>query len=101
MGNRLELHEQLCTLLGARNVYFQPPNGLQMTYPCIVYDRTKIRTQFASGRPYLHQKQYTVTAIGQDPDSALPDRIAEMPTCKHDRAFKADNLYHDVFTIYF
>lgn len=99
MGTRLDLHQLLCDILGTSNVYFQPPSTVRIEYPCIVYDRSKIHTKFADDRPYLHKKQYTVTSIDRNPDSVLPDRLAELPGCVHDRQYQADRLYHDVFTI--
>ena len=37
MAQRLILQSALEAILGSRNVYFQPPSGFQMQYPCIVY----------------------------------------------------------------
>ena len=41
---RLELHEILCTILGSRNVYFQPPESIKMNYPAIVYGLDDMQT---------------------------------------------------------
>lgn len=101
MGQRLDLHEVLCNILGSRNVYFQPPTGFRMPYPCIVYKREKIDTRFAGNKPYLHTNRYSVTVIDQDPESQIPNGIADLPMCVHDRQFVNDNLYHDVFTLYY
>ena len=35
--DRLILHDELITLLGSSNVYFQPPTSIKMNYPCIIY----------------------------------------------------------------
>lgn len=99
MGKRLDLHKLLCDVLGTNNVYFKPPSTVRMEYPCIRYERSKIFTKSANNRPYWHGKQYTVTLMYRDPDSLLPDLIAELPGCKHDRHYSVDQLYHDVFTI--
>ena len=32
MDRRLKLHEELCDILGSRNVYFQPPETVKMKY---------------------------------------------------------------------
>lgn len=101
MGRRLDLHEILCEILGSRNVYFQPPTGFQMKYPCIVYDRSKIDTRYAENVPYAHFNRYSVTVIDRDPESEIPYKIADLPKCAHDRQFVNDNLYHDVFTLYY
>ena len=101
MGQRLDLHELLCTILGSRNVYFQPPEGFKLSYPCIVYERDRIDSDHADNQPYLHHIRYSVTVIGKDPDSLIPKKIADLPMCRYDRAFVSDNLHHDVFTLYY
>lgn len=101
MGQRDDLHELLVAAVGYRHVYFQPPEGFRMSYPCIVYKREKIDTRFAGNLPYNHTNRYSVTVIDQDPESLIPGRIAEFPMCVHDRQFVSDNLYHDVFTLYY
>ena len=72
-----------------------------MSYPCIVYERERIESDHANNKPYLHRKRYSVTVIDKDPESEIPDRIAAFPSCRHDRHFVNDNLYHDVFTLYY
>ena len=101
MAPRTELQTLLEQVLGSGNVYFQPPNNITIAYPCIVYKRSRIESEFADNEPYGHQKRYTVTVISRDPDNAVVDQIAALPKCSHDRFFTADNLNHDVFTLYF
>ena len=72
-----------------------------MSYPAIVYSRAAILTDHADNNPYYLRKRYSVTVIDRNPDSVLPDKLAEWPMCRHDRHFKVDNLNHDVFTLYF
>lgn len=98
---RSELQLLLRTMLGDKYVYFQPPSNVKMVYPCIVYSRSKIDGKHADNNVYKIGVQYTVTVIYTDPDSDLPFKIATIPTAKHADHFTADNLYHDVFTIYF
>lgn len=93
------LHDLLKEL--TTNVYFQPPNGLQMVYPCIVYKRDQANTIFADNNPYRNTKRYQVTVIDRDPDSVIPDKVAAFPLCTFNRFFTADNLNHDVFNLYF
>lgn len=72
-----------------------------MAYPCIVYQRYTAKTQFADGVPYIHDTRYQVTAIDSDPDSIIPSKLAELPTCIKNRFFVVNNLNHDVFDLYF
>lgn len=101
MGQRLELQTILENLLGSSNVYFQPPSGFMMSYPCIVYSRSNIRSDHADNFPYKLEKQYTVTVIDANPDSQIPMKVASLPGCEYDRGFKSGNLNHDVFNILF
>lgn len=101
MDRRLKLHDLLCEILGSRYVYYQPPEGFKMNYPCIVYTREKIKTDYANNRPYIHQDRYSVTSIDTDPESTTPRKIADLPTCSHDRHFVSDNLHHEVFILYY
>jgi hypothetical protein len=83
------------------NVYFQPPPDTDMHYPAIVYHRDSSSTRFANNVPYGRTKAYQVTVISSNPDSKIPDRVAALPMCEHQRFFSNDGLNHDVFTLYF
>ena len=72
-----------------------------MEYDCIVYERKLIKPTFANNQPYLLNDCYQVTLIYRNPDSDLPKKVALLPMCVHERHFTADNLHHDVFTLYF
>ncbi len=98
---RTDLQTLLETLLGSANVYFQPPPNFTMSYPCIVFERSNIRTKHADNFPYLHRKQYTLTVIDANPDSAIPDKVSKLQACIFDRHFVTDNLNQDVFNILF
>lgn len=101
MGERVQLQTLLENLLGTRNVYFQPPVNLEMQYPCIVYRRDNAVTEFAGNKPYRNTKRYQVTVIDTNPDSLIPDMVASLPSCIHNRFFTADKLNHDVYNLYF
>lgn len=101
MGRRLDLQAVLVELLGSDNVYFQPPANVTMKYPCIVYRRDNIHTNYADNESYLVTKRYQVTVIDQNPDSELPDKVSKLPACSFDRFFTADNLNHDIFSLFF
>jgi hypothetical protein len=101
MAQRLELQDLLVDLLGSPNVYFQPPATVVMQYPCIVYSRNTMNTEFADNRPYKHKKRYQLTVIDPNPDSDIPDKVAELPLCSFERFFAADNLNHDIYNLFF
>lgn len=83
------------------HVYFQPPNNSHILYPCIVYERDVAETAFADNSPYRYTKKYLVTVIDPNPDSEIPDKVAELPLCTHNRFFTTSKLNHDVFNLFF
>ena len=97
--------EQLQSLLeeaaGGNQVYFQPPANVQMSYPCIVYERDNARTIHADNAPYHIRHRYTIKVIDANADSPMWDKVANLPSATHDRHYTAGNLHHDVFNIYF
>lgn len=101
MAPRLQLQSLLEGIPGVAKVYFQPPTGFEMQYPCIVYERDSASTDYAGNRPYRYEQRYLVTVIDRNPDSGIIERLAFFPKSAYDRHFVADNLHHDVFTIHF
>ena len=105
-GSRLDLHNILINILGTQGqtlsrVYFQPPPTVTMKYPCIIYKRDNREDTFANNRLYIGMKRYSVTVVDQDPDSLIPEKVLELPYCSFATHFAADDLNHDVFTLYF
>ena len=101
MSSRLELQTLLEETLGSRNVYFQPPDSITMKYPAIVYSRNSIRNRNANNGVYNQDISYSITVIDKNPDSEIVTKVSQLPMCRFDRHYKADNLNHDVFTLYF
>ena len=101
MAQRLELQTLLEELLGTRNVYFQPPSGFMLSYPCIVYERSNIFSNSADNAPYKLENEYQITVIDVDPDSVHPKNVSKLPRCVFANHFTVDNLNHDVFNITF
>lgn len=100
MANRLDLDNKFREILGNGNVYFNPPESVKMKYEAIRYSRKQIVNEFANNSVYKQDDCYEVIAIYRNPDSDLPRKISMLPKCSHDRQYVADNLIHDVFTIY-
>lgn len=96
---RIDLQSLLESILGSRNVYFQPPT--KMVYPCIMYERANAFTDKADNINYQTAMRYTLTLIGKVADNQeLVEQIMSIPYCTYERSYKADNLYHDVFNLY-
>jgi len=101
MGQRVDFQVILEELLGSGAVFFQPPTNFKMVYPCIVYRRDDVRPEHANNKLYQSTTRYQVTVIDRNPDSVIPDKVAQLPMTNFDRFFTADNLNHDVFNVYF
>lgn len=98
--SRIELQDVLESLLGSRNVYFQPPESIKLQYPAIVYCLNDIKPTHANNGKYLWNHNYTLTLIDKDPDSEFVEMILQLPLCRFDRHYKSDNLNHFVFSLY-
>jgi hypothetical protein len=83
------------------HVYFQPPANVQMTYPAIVYERDRADSKYADNKPYSVTKKYQVTLVSRNPDESIFEALAALPMCAHESSYVADNLNHDVFSMYF
>lgn len=107
MDPRLKLHNLLETTFTDATgispngrVYYQPPESVRLSYPCILYKLSDMPSRSANNRPYIVNHTYELTVIDRDPLSALREKIAQLPRCILIRSFEADNLHHYVFRIY-
>ena len=100
MADRLELHSVLQELLGSSNVYYQPPESIKMQYDAIRYSKKNIASKYANDRKYSMMDCYDVTVISRLPDNPVIKKLLSLPYCSYDRHYVADNLHHDVLTIY-
>ena len=99
MGNRADLHAILVDFLGSNRVYFQPPARLE--YPCVVYQLDDYSVDYGNDKIYRNKKRYSVTLIGRNPDvDEFTQKMFSLPYCSFNRRFINENLYHDVFNIY-
>ena len=97
---RLQLHFELCDILGTKNVYFQPPSSVKMAYPAIVYQLEDIVNAFANNNVYGSRRKYIVTLIDPNPDSPFIKPLGEMSTCRFMRFYVSEGLNHYVFTMF-
>lgn len=101
MSDRTSLQTFLEELSESKNVYFDPPASVQMKYPAIRYTRKSIDKLVANDATYRLLKPYELIVIDKRSESPLIDKLLALPYCSHDRHYKADNLHHDVFTLYY
>ena len=100
MADRLELHSVLQELLGSSNVYYQPPESIKMQYDAIRYSKKTIDSKYANDRKYSMIDCYEIIVISRLPDNPVIKKLLSLPYCSYDRPYIADNLHHDVLTIY-
>ena len=96
---RTDLNDLLHTFCD--NVYFQPPTGTSLSYPCIVYTLDNLDSVYADNAHYDINSRYTLTYITRDPDDENRIELVKLPMCRFDRHYKSDNLNHYVYTIYY
>ena len=101
MADRLDLQGLLEELLESRNVYYKPPESIKMQYPAIRYSKKNIQSVYANNSKYLMRDCYELIVISRSPDHPVIKKLLALPYCSYDRPYVADNLYHDVLTIYY
>ena len=99
MGSRLELQKLLESILGSRNVYYQPPESIKIKYPAIIYSRNNVDNNFADDIVYMQNHTYQIIVIDANPDSEIVNKISKLPMCRYNRHYTSDNLNHDVFIL--
>ncbi len=98
---RIQFHEKLCTILGSRNVYFQPDENVRLKYPCIVYERDSGYVLHANDDKYRYLPEYLTTVIDRDPTSEIPEHLlGSFKMSRFVRSYVADNLNHIVIAIF-
>lgn len=101
MGQRIDLQRKLESILGSKNVYFQPPDKTVLKYPCIIYSLDYMSTKFADNNPYNVSKRYNVAYIDRRPDSDIPDQLAMMHMTTFSSHMATEGLNHYYFNTYF
>ena len=101
MGTREDLDAIFCNLLGNDHVYFQPPENLRIEYNCIIYSLDDLYDVMADNIAYHRKRRYKVLYITSDPDDENIFAIADLPFCKMNRPYVAENLHHYPYTLYY
>ena len=98
-----ELYEILQGIMGdSGRAYYQPPENLKLSYPCIVFERSNALIDYADNNPYQITKRYTITLMTKTADNdEFVDQLLNLPMCTYDRQFITEGIVHDVFSIYF
>lgn len=83
------------------HVYFRNPGSTKMQYPAILYHLDREYAAHANNHSYTRIKRYRVTIMDRNPDSPIPDILAELPMTGFLAANDLDGLHHTIYSIYF
>lgn len=100
---RIQLHEKLCSILGSRNVYYDPPENVKLQFDCIVYSLDQVQQAYANNGTYVLVTGYLLTIITRTPEAQTRIVGELMKTFSYvgwDRAYVIDHLHHAVVSIY-
>lgn len=100
MNSQDDLQVLLEEILGSRNVYYEPPETIKMSYPAIVYSKNNLDTKKANNNRYLTMTRYELIVIDKRPDNPVIQTLLDLPYCSYDRSYISDNLHHDSLTLY-
>lgn len=109
MGTRLQLQAELQSLLGTSDktgiearCFFQPPESLKLTYPCIIYSTIRPDIIRADNLIYRRVDAYSVTYLTYDPDDPLIKGIEDhFLMCRLIRTNRANGLNHYHYDLYY
>ena len=100
MATRVELQSLLEELNSSRNVYYNPPTNLKMSYPAIRYKLSSMQPTHADDGKYLNRKRYELMVICKESDPDVVDKLLELPYCSLSTPYQSDNLNHYPLTLY-
>lgn len=99
--SRTDLQTLLEELLGSDQAHYQAPHNVEMTYPAIIYNRQYGVTDYADNQAYQRTKRWQVIVISKNPDEPVADLVEQIPQCTFEREYKANNLWHKAYNLYF
>lgn len=100
MKTRIDLQTMLEEIADSESVYFQPPENIEIDYPCIIYSIKNVRNTYADDAIYGQDFYYELIVVDSDPDSEIFRKLCRIPKCKFVNSYISDNLNHFVFNMY-
>lgn len=106
---RTPLHEKLVEVLSGeldrsvaeQRVFYQPPEGYKLEYPCIIYELSKRVSIHANNKNYLKNQVYSIKYITENSDSDIPELLEEtLDNSSFERVFTTEGLYHYIYKTY-
>ena len=85
---------------GVKEVYFQPPEGFKIKYPCVIYELASTFDRFANNESYFGKEAYRVRLVDRNPDSIFFQKLKKFRYSRFERHYVSDNLHNWIFNIY-
>lgn len=102
MASWSDLRTDLIRITGLKNVYYQPPANVKMSYPCIRFKLESVDEMYASNRLYRTMVKYQIIYITNKVNDGIITLLpSELRYCTFDRQYSSDNLYHYVFEVFY
>ncbi len=107
MANELkweDLRAQLYLIHDTENVYYDPPESIRMDFPCFRFELNNFDVSHADNKAYSKKPRWAVTYITRDIEEieqVAEEMLEHFKYCNFDTSFRADNLEHAVFNLYF
>lgn len=109
MRSRQKLQGELEQILGTsslpaekRRVYFQPPSGTNVEYPCIIYELSRTDVHPADNSKFIKYNEYHVKHLFKSLKNELKDNLLDhFHHISHDTRFVSNSIYNDDFTLFY
>lgn len=99
ISGRLELHSKLKAIVP--NVYYQKPDGVDIEYPCIIYDRWAGDVKRANNKKYALHDRYILNFFTRREDSIELTMDALFDYCSLDTIHNQKGMYQETYTLYY
>lgn len=99
-----QLRDQLYLVNNTKNVYYNPPSSIKMEFPCFRFEINNLDVKHADNKAYARKNRWAVTYISrslEDIEKVQNEMLDIFQYCNFDTSFRADNLNHAVFNLYF
>lgn len=96
----MKLQKLLERLLNSRDVYSKPPSSNKLGYPCIIFQKDGENVKFADDSRFVYYNRYSLIVVSREATPKVCDDIANLPLCSFLKRYVADNLYHNVYQLY-
>lgn len=100
MADRKDFHKKLEQAFGCK-CYFQPPETLKLTYPCVVYAFERFDTRRANNLNYIINERYKISFLHKDADNGTVKQVMrKFEKIAHVQHYITNGVYNDVYFIY-